>query len=40
MPKGKEAKFKRCVADLKRRGGVRNPYAVCMAALAKRRRKK
>ena len=29
------AKFDRCVRDVKRRGGARNPYAVCNAALRK-----
>lgn len=33
-------KFDRCVKKVKRKGGVRNPYAVCKAAMKKGKKKK
>jgi hypothetical protein len=34
------AKLERCVRKVKRKGGVRSPYAVCQAALRKGKKKK
>jgi len=36
MPK----KLDRCVRKLKRKGGVKNPWAVCKAAMKKRKKGK
>jgi hypothetical protein len=39
-PKGKgihTEKFHRCVTKVGKRGGVTNPYAVCMASLGKKK---
>jgi len=32
------AKLDRCVRKLKRKGGVKNPWAVCQAALSKKKK--
>lgn len=32
------SKFDRCVKAVKKRGGVKNPYAICMASVGRRKR--
>ena len=36
MARAHSAKFERCVKDVKRKGGAKNPWAVCHAALERR----
>lgn len=43
MACGKKAlkeKVKRCVRKVKKKGGVKSPYAVCKASIMKKRMKK
>lgn len=40
MPKGQEAKYKRCVRKVAAKGRVDNPHAVCNAALSRMKKQK
>jgi hypothetical protein len=40
MPKGQEAKWKRCVKKVKRSSPGYNPYAVCNASLTGKRKRR
>lgn len=33
LPKSKTKKMERCVAEVKEKGGAKNPYAVCHASI-------
>jgi hypothetical protein len=40
MPKSKWDEMERCVAHVKAKGGVKNPYAICHASIMGKKKKK